>query len=147
MGNANVPALSVEQVGADERRAVEETIARIRRRGRPLTDNRVVGGLSFGFWPRLVGTDYDDLWRTTLHRAFPCGFGRRSDVAGQLNRIAQLRNNVAHDEAILRLPLEERRRDVVALALAVDPAAARWIERISQVPWILSQAPLSTPRD
>jgi hypothetical protein len=115
----------------DELRAVEDTVARIKKRRRSVTENRVIGGMSFGFWPSLVGTSYDELWKATLHRAFPHGSGKRRDVAGPLNRVWQLRNNVAHHEAIFQLPI----------AAAIDPDAGRWIAGTSQVLDVLSQRP------
>lgn len=121
---------------------VEETIARVRQRGKRVTDNRVVATLSFGFWASLVGKNYDELWKSCLHLAFPHGSGLRRDVAGPLNRICQLRNGVAHHEAIFSLPVADRHQETLKLAGDVDPAAAAWIGQISQVPTLLAAPPV-----
>lgn len=107
-----------------ELRAVDDAIARLRRLDRAVTRARVVAGLPLSFWTRLVGIRYDELWKTSLHRAFPHGSRTRRDVAGQLNRISQLRNDIAHHQPIVGIPVADRHQDMLALAAAVDPAAA-----------------------
>ena len=123
-----------------ELNAVQHVVTRLRRRNLPLTDHRVIGGLPFSFWVRVAGTNYDDLWKATLHEAFPHAL-KRNDVAGALNRISQLRNDIAHHKAILKLPIHDRHRDILDLAAAVDPAAAEWIAGLSRVPELLAQRP------
>jgi hypothetical protein len=123
-----------------ELNAVQHVVTRLRRRELPLTDHRVIGGLPFSFWARLVGTNYDDVWKATLHGAFPHAL-KRNDVSGALNRVSQLRNGIAHHKAILKLPVHERHRDILDLAAAVDPTAADWIEQLSRVPELLAKRP------
>jgi hypothetical protein len=105
----------------------------------------VVAGLPLSFWPRMVGTNYEDLWMTRLHQAFPHTSGLRRDVAGPLNRIAYLRNDIAHHKSLLDIPVADRHQDLIALAAAVDPAAAEWIAGISQVDAVLAQVPCGAP--
>lgn len=120
---------------------VQETVTRIRRLGKPATTHRVVAGLPLSFWARLTGTSYEELWKSSLHHAFPNSSGLRKDVAGPLNRISQVRNVVAHHQSLIDAPVEARHRDMLALAAAVDPAAATWIEAMSRVPEVLAEAP------
>lgn len=124
-----------------ERQAVEGAIARLRRLGKPVTTHRVVAGLPLSFWARLVGARYHELWKALLHRAFPHGSGTRRDVAGPLNRLSQLRNDIAHHHSLLDVPVAERHRDLLDLAAAIDPAAAAWIGGMSRVPGLLAEAP------
>lgn len=124
-----------------ELQAVEDAVARLRRLDRPVTTHRVVAGLPLSFWTRLVGIRYDELWKTSLHRAFSHGSRSRRDVAGQLNRISQLRNDIAHHQPLIDVPIEARHRDLLDLAAAVDPAAAAWIGALSRVGEALAQTP------
>lgn len=126
---------------AAEVSVVEAAIGRIGRLRRPVTEDRVLAGLPLSFWARLVGTSYSDLWVATLHRAFPAGSGSRRDAAGQLNRISQLRNDIAHHKSLLHVAAADRHDDLLRLAGAVDPAAAAWIGGISRVPATLASAP------
>jgi hypothetical protein len=126
-----------------ELHAVDAAIMRIRRLHKPVTADRVVAGLQLSFWARLVGTRYDELWKLTLHCAFPHGAGNRRAIAGQLNRISQLRNDIAHHKSLLDVPVADRHADLSALAAAVDPAAAEWIAGISQVEAVLARLPHS----
>ncbi|HEV7773530.1 MAG TPA: hypothetical protein VGO48_09630 [Conexibacter sp.] len=107
-----------------------------------MSDDRVVAALPLSFWPRMVDTNYEDLWMTRLHHAFPHSSGLRKAVAGPLNRMAHLRNDIAHHKSLLGVPVAERQRDLLGLAAAVDPAAAGWIAGISQVEAMLAQTPL-----
>jgi hypothetical protein len=128
-----------------EMKAVEDAITRIRRLGRPVTRARVVAGLPLSFWTRLLGTQYEELWKASLHHAFPHSSGLRKDVAGQLNRISQLRNDIAHHQPIIAVPVADRHQDILALAAAVDPAAAAWIGALSRVEETLSARPAEIP--
>jgi hypothetical protein len=131
-----------------ELHAVDAAIMRIRRLHKPVTADRVVAGLQLSFWARLLGTRYDELWKSTLHRAFPHGSGNRKEIAGPMNRVSQLRNDIAHHTSILDVPVADRHADLLQLAAAVDPAAADWITGISQVEPVLAQAPACcTPDD
>jgi hypothetical protein len=121
--------------------AVEDAVSRIRRLGRPVTCARVVAGLPLSFWTRLVGIRYDELWKSSLHHAFPRGSGTRRDVAGQLNRISQLRNDIAHHQPIIGIPVEDRHQDMLDLAAAIDPAAGTWIAALSRVEETLAACP------
>ncbi len=123
--------------------AVGNVITRARRRGRPVTDDRVIAGLPLSFWSRMVGTSYAELWTTRLHQAFPHSSGIRREVAGNLNRMAHLRNDIAHHKSLLDVPVAERHADLLKLAAAIDPAAAEWIGGISQVDAVLARAPLA----
>ena len=125
-----------------ELHAVDAAIMRIRRLHKPVTADGVVAGLQLSFWARLLGTRYDEIWKSTLHRAFPHGSGNRRDIAGPLNRVSALRNDIAHHKSLLDVPVAERHADLLTLAAAVDPAAAAWIGEISRVETLLSQAPM-----
>jgi hypothetical protein len=124
-----------------ELKAVQDAVTRIRRLGRPVTRARVVAGLPLSFWTRLVGKPYEELWKSSLHHAFPHGSGLRKEIAGQLNRVSQLRNDIAHHQPIIEIPVEDRHQDMLDLAAAVDPAAAAWIGGLSQVPKLLARTP------
>jgi len=125
---------------AGELRAVEAAVTRIRRVGKLPTTHRVISGLPLSFWVRLTGTAYEELWKASLHHAFPHSSGLRRDVAGPLNRISQLRNDIAHHHPLLDMPVVDRHRDM-ALAAAIDPAAAEWIGAISRVDRALAEMP------
>jgi hypothetical protein len=99
-----------------ESSSVANVLARLQRSGKSVTDNRVIAGLPLSFWPRLLGRNYDELWKATLHKAFPHGSFKRTDAAGALHRVSQLRNAIAHQKAIFKLPIHERHRDVLDLA-------------------------------
>jgi hypothetical protein len=126
---------------AGELKAVADAILRMRRLGRPVTRAGVVAGLPLSFWTRLLGTQYEELWKASLHHAFPHSSGLRRDVAGRLNRISQLRNDIAHHQPIIGIPVADRHHDMLDLAATVDPAAAEWIGALSRVGATLAERP------
>ena len=79
-----------------------------RRKHIAVTEGKVIAELTFYFWKRLYGPDYDQsLWRTSLKRTFPDKSLSRADVAQHLEQIYQARNRLAHHEPVLRRRFEE----------------------------------------
>lgn len=73
-----------------------------RRRHIVVSDGKVIAELTFYFWKRLYGPDYEQsLWRTTLKRTFPDKSLSRATVADNLEHIYQSRNRLAHHEPVL----------------------------------------------
>ncbi len=122
-------------------RRVTEVIGRIKRSRQEPTEDRVVAGLTLGFWSGIFGRRYEDLWRASLYRAFPHGDGSRNQIAGYVNRIIRLRNRVAHHESLIEEPVSDRYDDAVGLAAAIDPAAAAWVRDLSRVDAVLARRP------
>ena len=82
--------------------------SRDRRRHINVTDGKVIAELTFYFWKRLYGPDYDQsLWRTSLKRTFPDKSIPRATVAEHLEQIYQARNRLAHHEPVLRKRFED----------------------------------------
>lgn len=67
-----------------------------------VTEGSVVAELTFYFWKKLFGGDYEQaLWRTTLKRIFPNKRLKRAQIAENLEAIYQTRNRLAHHEPVL----------------------------------------------
>jgi len=128
-------------LAADELQRVHETIARIKRSKKAPSEDGVLAGLSMGFWAAIFGRRYEELWRQNLRLAFPHGDGTRGEIAGYVNRMVQLRNRVAHHEALIAQPVPDRHDDALALAGAIDPAAEAWIRTLSRVDDVLARRP------
>jgi hypothetical protein len=133
--------LDPDLLDAGELGRVNEAIAHAKRSKHELTEDRVVAALPFGFWARLLGTRYEELWRHTLRAAFPNGDGTRRQIAGFVNRIAQFRNRLAHHESLLDQPVADRHRDMLSLAAAISGPASTWIGARSRVPRLLAARP------
>lgn len=133
--------LDPDLLTAEDIRRVEEVIGRIKRAKKLPDEDRVLAGLSMGFWTGIVGKRYEELWRHTLRHAFPHGDGTRHEVAGYLNRIVTLRNRVAHHEALISHPVGDRHADALALAGTIDPDAEAWVRSVSRVQPVLDARP------
>lgn len=76
--------------------------AKDRRRNIHVSTGKVVAELTFYFWKRLYGPEYEQtLWRTSLKRTFPDKSISRSIIATNLEQIYQSRNRLAHHEPVL----------------------------------------------
>ncbi len=133
--------LDPEVLANVELKRVEEVVARLKGAKKQATEDRVLAGLSMGFWTGILGRRYEELWRHTLRRAFPRGDGTRNQVAGYINRVVALRNRVAHHEALIADAVADRHDDALALAGTIDPQAKTWIGAISRVPTLLAARP------
>lgn len=76
--------------------------AKDRRKRIPVSEGKVMAEMTFYFWKRLYGPEYDQtLWRTTLKRTFPNKKISRAEIASHLEQIYQSRNRLAHHEPVL----------------------------------------------
>lgn len=76
--------------------------AQDRRRRIHVTEGKVIAELTFYFWKRLYGPEYEHtLWRTTLKKTFPDKKVSRAEVARNLEMVYQSRNRLAHHETVL----------------------------------------------
>jgi hypothetical protein len=89
------------------------TRSKDRRKQIPVTNGKVVAELTFYFWKRLYGPEYEQsLWRTTLKKTFPFKKISRATVAINLELIYQTRNRLAHHEPVLRKRFEDTIRAI-----------------------------------
>jgi len=73
-----------------------------RRKQIPVTEGKIIAEITFYFWKRLYGPEYEQsLWRPTLKKTFPNKSLKRSDVAKRLEDVYQARNRLAHHEPVL----------------------------------------------
>lgn len=127
------------------REKVNEAIARLTSENRRATRPRLVASLTFGFWAALFAGRYEDLWRSDLSGVFPAGNGKRNQVRKALTRVQQLRNQIAHHEAIFGRNLEKDLELMLETAGFIDAEAESYIGGISRVPSVLSSRPLVAP--
>ena len=139
----------LESVPLDDRGIADIAKARARatRDGRdPLAHGKVIAELTFGFWRYLVASRYlTSLWTPALHHAFPHGVRditrRRSEVDAELQRLMLVRNRAAHHEPIFRRDLRADQTSALRITSWVDPVAAQWVERISELNTIYDARP------
>jgi len=99
--------------------------------GKAITPGGLVAALTFGYWTAFFGTDYEEIWRRTLHPIARQASGkslRRKDFASQLTPIRVLRNRIAHHEPILTWNLPKHYDSMLRLTEWLSPAAAAWCQ-------------------
>lgn len=98
--------------------------------GTPVTTGRTVAQLTFGFWVKLIGRNYEKtLWVPHLYKSFPhLRKPDRKTVFARLDNIRTLRNSVAHHERILgRRNLKSDYAELVEALGWVCPVTASWV--------------------
>lgn len=139
----------LESVPLDDRGMADIAKARMRatRDDRdPRVHGKVVAELTFGFWRYLVASRYlTSLWTPALHKAFPSGqrdiTQRRREVDAELQRLMLVRNRAAHHEPIFRRDLRADRTSALRIASWIDPVAAQWVDRMSDLDAIYDARP------
>lgn len=118
---------------------VAEALAELARERKEPTPGRVVAALTFSFWTAMLGSVYENLWQTELHRIARREDGRglrRKDFSGAITPIRLLRNRVAHHEPILNWDLPKHHEAMLRLTGWLSPYAAIWcrgLDRFDQV--------------
>lgn len=137
------------------------------------TPGHLVARLMFGFWrdllsaggyvgrePQRFPTDYETLWRTVLHKAFPGGKALAAGQQAQFTRtwtletvsiVHAVRNRAAHHEPFIsgfplpgqrtRLTSAQAHEASLRLAGLLDRDLASWIGANSTVPRLLANKP------
>lgn len=114
--------------------AQAEAIDKVRERLRSEkkeTRDQIVAGLSFGFWSGWAGKKHEELWRETLHKAFP-GAKLRKEVTVLAEQIRKFRNRVAHHDSLLAVDVGFEMQAVFRLAEMINQDAAHWMREVDR---------------
>lgn len=112
-------------------RQVSEARKRLQRENKD-SRHQIVAGLTFGFWTALLHTEFDDLWRATVHHGFPSA-ATRSDVTAVADPLRVFRNRIAHHDSLLAVDASARLDQMVRLLGFISPDAAAWLARVERV--------------
>lgn len=96
---------------------VDSAIKDIAQMGKQITPNRVISGLTFGFWTQLLNRYYENpkgghktlLWPHLTRTVFPYAPAHfeRKEICDQFYRIKDLRNRLSHHEAIWKFHYDD----------------------------------------
>lgn len=134
--------LSEPPLDPESSRRIAEVRNRLRPQGR---DSRpqLIAGLSFGFWVGMLGTKYEELWRSALRHAFPAGDGTRKQVAVLAEGVRKFRNRLAHHDSVLGLDIPFEVARVHSLAALFGPEVASWLRSLDRTDDIYRQRPVA----
>jgi len=107
--------------------------------------DKLLSSMTFGIWHDLFTKDYEPLFRQHLVHAFPFrekGLARKN-VEDDVRALRNLRNRIAHHQAIFDLPLEERFEQAMEMLHRIDPDLESWVRGKSRVPKLLNEKPTS----
>lgn len=104
----------------------------------------IVADLSASFWVSLLSTSYEVpfVWRSQIGRIFPYDAALdRATAYALCSDLLDLRNRVAHHEAVYHLPLAQRRTDAERLIKAMCSGATAHLTAKCQLASVLSARP------
>lgn len=110
---------------------------------RTASRDKVFASMTFGVWEAVFGKRYEELFRQHLVHAFPhrpTGF-TRTTVHTTVLALRNLRNRIAHHQAIFDLPLEERYEQAMDLLGWIEPDLQAMVGKASRVPELLNARP------
>ena len=134
-----------------EEKQIREIREKLRKENKQATPERVIAGLNFGFWTNLLSADYEEprtqrlLWPALLPVAFPGAPNgiKRHHIADKFNRIRDLRNRLAHHEAIWKFyhpdPVTQKpdyQRPVYGLVTSLNLLNSAWQETLEALYWL-----------
>ena len=105
--------------------------------------DKVLASMTFGLWEAVFGPSHEQLFRRHLVYAFPnrgAGF-QRETVQTNVLALKNLRNRIAHHQAIFDFPLEERYEQAMELLRWISPALETWVSGQCRVPDLLNEKP------
>lgn len=130
-----------------EQEAVTKAIEKIHQ---PVTPDKVVAELHFGFWVGLLsgrylpaegGTDYHNAIWVKGGVAAKFGGAKRGVVHKRLDRLRRFRNRIAHHEHLMDENLDVISADIDSILNILDPALATWVRAISEVQEVRAARP------
>jgi Abi-like protein len=102
---------------------------------------KIVAQLSFGFWRHMTSRGREhEVWVPYLRHAFDAGTSRH-DVDSRMERLGQLRNRIAHHEAIVGRDLARDHRELLDLCGWIAADVRTYVASTTGVPALLAARP------
>ncbi|MEX2315224.1 MAG: hypothetical protein WD628_05850 [Thermomicrobiales bacterium] len=110
---------------------------------KPVTPDRLVGEMTFGFWVTILSRNYEArLWRAnkseTIKHAFPHvprKLRKRGSIHEQYNQMRALRNRVSHHEPLFDdIKLTQRHQSVLEGIRWINPELRQLVDRFDRFP-------------
>ncbi|WP_219506062.1 Abi family protein [Nonomuraea ceibae] len=122
---------------------VTEAETKLRRTGQNPPPHMITEELPFGFYVSLLGSgnDYERLWRSALHKAFPGYRGLRRHLHRKVDHLRIFRNKIAHHGPIHHRHLAADHDAILECLHFIDAGLAKMVERHSRVSEVLARRP------
>jgi hypothetical protein len=127
-----------------EKAAIGDAKNTIANKPQPLTPDRIVAEMSFGFWVRLFSAEYaETLWGPSLSKLVP--IKDRRALYDRLIEVKTLRNRIAHHNRIIGRThsIEESYNRLLEALDWISPLVCSWVIKTNSVmQHVKKQAPL-----
>lgn len=123
---------------------LRKTRTRIKRNGAPATSDRIISGISFGFWTHLMTVRFVPLiWRAGVRKHFPFAPSSAtvSSLQAELDRLSEYRNRIAHHKSLYDRAPAQLLTDITRFIGYRCPATALYAEATCSLEDLLSAPP------
>lgn len=124
---------------------INQSINRLHDENKPITSDKIVASLMFGFWTSLFNERYErELWGhlRLIFPHIPKQIRQRQTISGPLNNIRKhLRNRIFHNEPIIfRLAtLQKNHNNILLLLNWMSPELSTYVDQASRFSPTLDQ--------
>ena len=118
-------------------RYIKIAIQHIKARGEEITNDKINGELTLGFWVSLFNAEYERILWKDLRMAFPNmpkTQRKRKNVSAPLNSLRLLRNRVYHNENISWSisSLEKLHETIITVICWINPRVTLWMKCVDR---------------
>lgn len=117
---------------------------RINKSGQPVTTDRIIAGITFGFWCHLLAVRFTPiLWKsgiTSRFRHVPSSI-TQADILAELDRLSAYRNRIAHHKSMYDKLPEQILSDIIRVIGYRCPVSAHYVEATCPLDSIIAQRP------
>lgn len=122
---------------------VAQARGKLRRLSTDLTHGHIIAELTFGFWSGMFSKGQAHLWGRHLRQIFQGHTHlQRKDIARKLNDIRDIRNRIAHHEAIIHLDPNKVHQEILQITEWLSPDAAAWARGQCRLAHVCPAAPI-----
>lgn len=118
--------------------------SRIVNSGQPETNERIIAGITFGFWCHLLTVRFTPiLWKKGIAAQFPHAPKNitQASLLAELDRLSAYRNRIAHHKSMYNKNPEQILSDIVQVIGYRCPDSAYYVEATCPLDSIIAQRP------
>ncbi|TIO79430.1 hypothetical protein [Mesorhizobium sp.] len=110
----------------------------------PITNGRVVAGLTLGFWVRMLDNRYKrPLWNSHFRSTFPHlpASVEREELKGSATALQTVRNRLSHHEDMIKRNPSEIYKQIMSLLAMLSPEKEQWVRARCRLDSVLASRP------
>ncbi len=131
-------------LGNKSQNEIRKATQELNRFNKPVTSNRLVAEMTFGFWTQLLSTQYQTVfWNKRsfyddVFQKLPVKLRKRQFLADRFHNIRKFRNRVFHHERVLHNNLTKMHDEILDTIGLINPTLKKTTKLLDRFPEIYS---------